>query len=132
MSLKKYLILMSFASIICWAIFVFVIFTINPQATNLIGFLLFYASLSLAVMGTSAILGFLIRFKVLKKELVFRQVTEAFRQSFLISLMIVASLMLLSQDLFTWVNLMFLIFGVFLLEYFWVSRDRAKIMKHRT
>ena len=131
MSLKKYLILMSLATLVCWGLFIFIIFTINPLETTLLGFVLFYFSLALSLAGTFSILGFLFRFKILKKDLVFRQVTEAFRQSFLMSLLLIIILILLSKNLFTWINLLILVVGLSLLEYFWVSRTKAKILKRK-
>ena len=79
MTRKTYLVLMTITSLICWVGFVFVFLTINPDITNWFGFLLFYLSLFLALIGTSAIVGFLIRFIWLKHELVFNSVKIAFR-----------------------------------------------------
>ena len=60
MTLSKYLSAMIAASLICWALWVYVIFTIDPSVTNWIGFLLFYVSIFLAMSGTFAIVGFFI------------------------------------------------------------------------
>lgn len=121
MTLRIYLAIMSLATIVCWTIFVFVMATINPEVTNWIGFFLFYLSLFLALVGSSAIIGFLVRFVGLKRELAFRSVTEAFRQSFLFALLIVGSLFLLSRDLLSWLNLAFLIIGLSVFEFFLIS-----------
>jgi hypothetical protein len=131
MTLKSYLILMIFATIICWSAFAFVVFTVNPEITNWIGFLLFYLSLFLSSVGTAAIIGFVIRFVVLKQELIFRSVTEAFRQSFLFSFLIAASLFLLSKDLFSWINLILLIISLTVLEFFMLGyRKPARSIKN--
>ncbi len=121
MTLRSYLIMMIAATSLCWAAFVFVIWTVNPFITNRLGFFLFYLSLFLALAGSAAIIGFLIRFIVLKRELAFRAVKIAFRQSFLFSFLIVATLFLLAKDLFSWLNLLFLIIGLSILEYFLIS-----------
>lgn len=112
---------MSIATMICWSAFAYVIFTVNPVITNWIGFTLFYTSLFLAIIGTAAILGFVIRFVAMKKEIAFRLVNEAFRQSFLFAILLIVSLILLSQELFTWLNLFFLIIGLSVLEFFMLS-----------
>jgi len=125
MSLKGYLINMIMATIVCWVAFLFIILSVNPFSTNWLGFLLFYISLFLSLVGTSAIIGFFIRFIALKKELAFRSVTEAFRQSFLFSFLIVASLFLLSKNLFSWFNLIFLVIGLSVLEFFLISYKRS-------
>jgi len=121
MTLRAYLIVMTFATLIAWGIFGFVLFNINPLITNWIGFSFFYVSLFLALLGSAALIGFLVRFVILKKELAFRLVAEAFRQSFLFSLFVVASLLLLSKDLFSWLNLLLLIISLSVLEYFLIS-----------
>lgn len=125
MTLKTYLIIMLLATAICWAAWAIVINSIDPETTNLVGLLLFYASLFLAIVGTSAILGFLVRFILLRQELVFRQVVRAFRQSFLFAAIIIASLVLQSIQLFTWYNALFLIIGLTVLEFFLISYKRV-------
>ncbi len=129
MTLKSYLLLMVFTTLICWGIFVGVIFNINPISTNWPGFALFYASLFLAVLGTSTIFGFLFRFSLLKQQLAFRAVGEAFRQSFLFAILILAALFLLSHHLFTWMNISFLIVGLALLELVLISYSRSRILR---
>lgn len=112
---------MAATSVVSWLGWIYVLATIDPTSTNWLGFLLFYLSLFLALTGTASIIGFLVRFIALKHELVFRQVKDAFRQSFLFSLLIVAALYLLSQHLFSWLNAAFLVIALTLLEYFLIS-----------
>ena len=121
MTLKQYLLTMTIVTIFCWLIWLFIVWTVNPEITNWIGFTLFYAALFLALAGTAAILGFAVRFVVLKEELIFRLVKEAFRQSFLFSLLAVISLMLLAHNLFSWLNMLLLVIGLSALEFFLLS-----------
>ncbi len=123
MTLRGYLTTMIITTLICWICWIFVIFIVNPEQTNWIGFLLFYLSLFLALIGTASILGFLIRFVVLKQELVFRLVKDAFRQSFLFAFLIIASLYLLAHNLFSWMNLFFLVIGLSVFEFFLLSYE---------
>ncbi len=112
---------MGAAALICWAAFGYILWTVNPEVTNTTGFLLFYLSLFLAASGSAAIIGFVIRFIGLKRELVFNSVKQAFRQSFLFAFLIVSALFLLSKDLFSWLNLLLLIAGLSVLEFFMIS-----------
>jgi len=121
MTLKKYLLTILLTTIICWSAFIFVLVSINPLITNGIGFLLFYLSLFFAILSTSAIIGFLLRFVALKQRLVFRLVTDAFRQSFFFSFLIIFSLFLSSKGLFTWLNVILLIFGLSIIEFLLIS-----------
>lgn len=120
---------MSFATAVCWGSFLFVTGTIDPQFTNWLGFSLFYFSLFLSILGTSAILGFIIRFVGLKHELAFRSVKAAFRQSFLFSFLIVSVLFLLSKNLLNWLNLILLIIALTILEFFMISYSQNNLRK---
>ncbi len=91
------------------------------------GFSLFYLSLFLSLVGTASIAGFIIRFIALKRELVFNSVKEAFRQSFLFAIFIVAILLLLSQNLFSWLNLILLVVGLSMLEFFLISYNKPRL-----
>ncbi len=125
MTLRSYLIIMLTTTLLCWAAFIFVLWNVNPEITNWLGFLLFYLSLFLAMVGTGALIGFVIRFVGLKHELAFRSVRDAFRQSFLFSFLIIAVLFLLSKNLFSWLNLFLLVVGLSVLEFFLISYRKA-------
>ncbi|MDO8668640.1 MAG: hypothetical protein Q7K35_06195 [bacterium] len=132
MPLRLYLLIMSVMTAFCWLVFGYIIWTINPQTTNSAGFWLFYLSLFLALSGTAAIAGFLIRFVFLRHELAVnkacltgRQVKIAFRQSFLFSGFIVACLFLLARELLSGLNLLILIVGLSTLEFFLLSYGRT-------
>lgn len=109
MTLKKYLMVTAIATAVCWTVFLFVSSVINPETTSLLGFTLFYLALFMAVSGTASLIGFLIRFVALRHELAFYAVKIAYRQSFMFALFIIITLILLSQGLFTWLNLLMLI-----------------------
>jgi hypothetical protein len=125
MTLRSYLIFMISITAVCWLVWLFVIFTVNPETASLFGFVLFYLSLFLALAGSAAIVGFVIRFIALKKALAFRLVRDAFRQSFLFAFLISASLFLLSKNLFNWLNLFFLVAGLSALEFFMISYKKS-------
>lgn len=126
MPLRLYLLVMSITTGFCWLVFGYVIWTINPELTNSAGFWLFYLSLFLALSGTAAIVGFLIRFVLLRHELISNTVKVAFRQSFLFSGFIIISLFLLARDLLTALNLLILIVGLSMLEFFLLSYGRTR------
>jgi hypothetical protein len=126
MTLKSYLITMSLITLFCWGIFIFIINLVNPETTNIIGFILFYLSLFLSLIGTSAIIGFFVRFVVLRRQLVFYAVKTAFRQSFLFSLFLVSLLFLFSYTLITWFNLILLLIIFTILEIIFSSFSNKK------
>ncbi len=129
MTLKKYLTFMVISTVICWSIFVYILFLVNPFQTNYIGFLLFYISLFFALSGTFTIFGFLIRFVGLKRELEFYSVKTAFRQSFLFSILLVIVLILKSKNLLSIQNLSLLVIVLSFTEYILLILTRMKIRK---
>jgi len=126
MTLKNYLFVMSVLTLACLGIFFFVSNTINPFSTNWLGHALFYFSLFLSLSGLATIIGFLIRFVALKKELAFNLVKVAFRQSFLFSLFFISALFLKANDLFNWLNLILLILIFSVLELFLISYKKSR------
>ena len=121
MTLRGYLFLMTVATLIAGAIFALTGSLVNPFTTNGIGFFLFYASLFLTVMGVAAIIGFIVRFGILKKHLADRAVTISFRQAFLVASLINIALILAAHKLFSWFNILLLIIAFSTLEFFLIS-----------
>ncbi|MFA6146261.1 MAG: hypothetical protein WC697_02985 [Patescibacteria group bacterium] len=123
MTLKKYLNLMTILTIICWLAWVVVIIFINPRGMGLIGFILFYFSLFLAILGAASLLGFIIRTRLNLKP-IFVQVELAFRQGIWLGLVIVSMLILKGLDLLRWWNFLFLVLFFVVLEFFFLSSQR--------
>jgi hypothetical protein len=125
MTLKKYLIVMAVATALSWLLFLFVTAMINPETTNWLGFALFYLTIFVSLSGTAALLGFVVRFNLMRKELAFQSVRIAFRQSFFFALFIVLLLLMMSQNLFSWLNLLLLLFIFAILELFMINYHRS-------
>lgn len=115
MNLKQFLTIMIAGALICWAMFVLVIFNIDP-ANGAVALVLFYSSLLLSLIGTLAILGSVIRIFLFKKEIIFREVKNSFRQSLLLSFLLIASLVLQSKRLLAWWNVILLVIALASLE----------------
>lgn len=126
MDLKKFLLSMSFASLLCWFGFLTVILSISPNEIGALTFLLFYLILALAVIGTLTILGFLIRKLFSKNELAFEHVIISFRQAIWLSLILIISLYLQSQQLLAWWNAILLILGLGLIEFFYLGYNEQR------
>ena len=125
MSLRLYLLTMSVMTAFCWLVFGYIVWTVDPEATNGAGWFLFYSSLFLALSGSAGLAGFVVRFVFLRHELAANKVKIAFRQSFLFSGFIVISLWLLARGLLTILNLFMLIIGLSVLEFFLLSYGRG-------
>ena len=126
MDLKKFLLSMSFATLLCWFGFLTVIISISPNEIGPLTFLLFYLILALAVIGTLTIIGFLIRKLFNKNELAFEHVIVSFRQAIWLSLILIISLYLQSKQLLAWWNAILLILGLGLIEFFYLGHNDQK------
>ncbi len=126
MSLKKYLIIMTSATLVSWIAWLFVFFFINPDEAGFVGFALFYISLFFALVGTFSLFGFFIRVWFTKEEVIFRHLGVATRQSFFFSILMVSALMLQGADLLTWWSVPLLVIFLTLLEFFFITRRQPR------
>jgi len=126
MTLKKYLNLMAILAGICWLIFVASIFLMDPENVGFLGFLLFYYSLFLALLGSFSIIGFIIRIRFIKGP-VFQQVSISFRQSFWLSLIIVFLLVIKGLGLLHWWNFVIFVLILFGTEVLIILNRKRKI-----
>lgn len=122
MSLRFYLLGLMFSTLFCWICFILVLFYIDPEQTNLVGFLAFYLSLFFALTGIFSLIGFYLRVWLSKNEIIFRHISPAFRQGFFLSLILVVSLILQSFRILTWWDGILLVGSVVLLEFYFMSR----------
>ncbi len=118
---------MILATATCWFSLWVVVFFVDPTITNWFGFVIFYLSLFLSLVGTLSLLGFIIRFLFNKNEFAFRQVITAFRQSILFALLICGALYLQSYRLMSWWNLLILIVLLTVVEFIFIARDNRAI-----
>lgn len=98
-----------------------VLFFINPKTTSSLGFALFYASSFFAIMGTLAILSYLVRLIFIRKDSKIEKVQISFRQAIFFAIVIVGSLFLQANKLMTWLNTLLLVALVTLVEFLILS-----------
>ena len=123
MTLSRYLLIMTAATLICWAIWFLLVLNINPFEASVLSFFFFYISFFLALVGSFAIVGFVSRVHLLKQdEPYFRQVAKSFRHGLLISSLLVIALLLQSQQILNWWNILLLILAFSFLELFLISK----------
>lgn len=125
MTLRHYLSTLAVATVIAWLAAGVIIGLTDPTVAPAVVIVAFFACLWLALAGTFAVLGFLLRFWILGKEfLLTRQVTVSFRQGLMLSSLIVIGLILLSRNLMSlWVAIL-LVLVMTLLESFFVAAKR--------
>lgn len=103
MTLRQYLFLMSFATLLCAVSWFFVLNAFDPEKAGLMGFIFFYVSLFFTLVGAVSVFGFLLRRAVQRdEEVIFRHVKRTFRQGILISGFIIVVLIFLQFSLLSW------------------------------
>lgn len=122
MSLKQYLFLLLIGAITSWSAFILVLFFINPETTSAWGFAFFYSSLFFALTISFALAGYLIRSLFKKVDSVSWKVNIAFRQGIFFAIVVCGSLLMLANKLFSWLNLLFLVLIMTMLEFFLINK----------
>jgi len=118
MSLKTYLIFIIFSLLLSWGAWFLVVFNINPESATFFVFVLFYLSLFFALVGTFSLFGFLMRYFFHHSVFPADQMIASGRQSIWFALIIVGTLLLQSQRLVTWWNLLLLVILFSLVEFY--------------
>jgi hypothetical protein len=115
-NLLQYSLLLLAGTAIAWASFFFVLFGIDPLSLGIIGVVLFYVTGFASLAGTFTSFATLLRAKHTPHRPIEHLVSTSFRQAFLFSSLILLSLLLLSQESFTMINMILLIIGLGTIE----------------
>lgn len=125
MNIKQLLAIILIATIICWGIWIMALNRIDPFNAGAVDFIIFYASLFFAFLGTFFMASFGFRKVFSKLSLEYKIVGTSFRQSIFFAFLIVGMLFLQSQNFLTWWNVILLVLGVSILEFLFLSVRRA-------
>lgn len=112
---------MGAATVLCWSAVLAVLYAVDPSTSGVLGILLFYGSLLLALVGTLALFGIIVRKLLFREEPHFVHVAIAFRQSILFALLIVALLLFAHAQLLRWWLILVLITFFTVIEYLLLS-----------
>ena len=124
MSLRAYLAVMGFGTILAGATFFLILFRVDPATAGTLGFALFYGSLFLALSGAVSIVGFLVRVLSHREEILSKLVGLSFRQAVLLSAMAIGALALHARDLLSWWNSILLVAAVTVVEFIFISLEK--------
>ncbi len=134
MQLKTYNLSMLGATLLAWFAFILVINSFDPQQANAVVFIFVYLSLFLSILGTLALLGFLLRKlwpmslfgRERKKEPSSKLALKSFRQALIFSVVIILALILQAAELLNWWNILLLIIFATLVEFIILSFSKAE------
>jgi hypothetical protein len=116
MTFKQFLILLMAATALLWAGWVWTLFSVDPLATNWLGFLLFYLTLFLAATGTLCLAAVAVRKWRQPNLMLYHVVARSFRQAVALSFFSLALLMLQGTRALRWWNALALLLFVAGLE----------------
>lgn len=123
MTLRTYLTLNILSTIICFIAWALIVMNTDPYSTNVVSFVIFYLSLFFALSGLFSFVGFWTRRKLASDKAEFSQVGISFREGILLSFMFVGMLFLQSIGLLNVYNAALFIFGISLMEFYFMSRN---------
>ncbi len=109
MTVRQFLTIISLGTLFCFIAWVFVLFNVDPTVDTAIGFVFFYMSLLLFLVGMGSLLIFFIQSKMHPKDPVFRIVQRSVALSTVISILIVVLMLLFARGILNIWN-----FGMFL------------------
>ena len=115
------------ATMLAWGSWLATVFSMDPTIANTVGFFVFYVTLGCAVAGSAVLLGVVVRRRAVPWE---RELPIAIRQGVLVGVGVVIAVILQSRALLSWINLVFLVIALTLLELFWISLRRGGSENH--
>lgn len=124
MNFKQFIQLTIISTAIAWAIWVFLISSVDPVYATLFEFSMFYLSLLVAITGTVSGVAVVMRVKFKPETILFRHVVTSFRQALLIGVLVITSLIFLSNGLLTIWSSVILILILSLIEWYIQSINR--------
>jgi hypothetical protein len=121
MTLRHYLFLIGLSTALCLLGFAAVVLTVDPAGVGAFGYVLFYATLGLSLVGLFSVIGLVGRALMRRDTPAARHVSTSFRQALLLCLLTLGSLLLQSRSLLTWWNLLLFLATLVILEFFLTS-----------
>ena len=115
---------MGATTLLSWAVWLLILFTIDPFVAGLIGQSAFFVTLLFALAGTFSLAGLGIRRKFARAGLLFRQIGTSFRQGLLFGTFFVGSLLLETAGFLKWWNLIAYLLLLTCIEFFFLAREQ--------
>ncbi|MFA6974138.1 MAG: hypothetical protein WC238_05385 [Parcubacteria group bacterium] len=123
MTLKSYIWGMRLVTLFSILAFAAVIKYVDPEATGVVGKILFYLVLFFALSGLLNLVLLWLRRKITNSENAFANVGLSFRQSALLAILAEGLLVMQSLRVLIWWDGLLLLAGIFLIELYFLSKD---------
>ena len=127
MTFRMYLVLMTIATVLLWGAWVLVLNTTNPTEAGMGGFVMFYVTLLLSLVGTLTLFGTAYRVLFLRRSGVMaREVRVAFRHAVFLSVTAIVALGLSAKGWLTWWMLIILFAVMSAIEYLFLLNEESR------
>lgn len=118
---------MAAATLLSWVAWGVLVVNTNPLETSIGGFIMFYVTLCMGLIGSLTILGLSYRVLVLKRhDVVSREVRVSFRHAVLLSAICVGLLALSAAGWLRWWAFLVLVIAVIGIEYIFLISDESR------
>lgn len=127
MTFRMYIFFMSLATLLSWVAWAIIVWNTNPLETGIGGFVIFYVTLLMGLVGMITLMGLSYRVIVLKRSSVIsREVRISFRHGVALAAMAVIALALSAKDLLNWWIMLILVAAVSVLEYIFLIKEESR------
>lgn len=123
MTLKSYIWGMRFLVLLFSGILGAVVFFIDPESSGFLGMFLFYSTIFFVFSGILNLFLLFLRRKFLDEKTVANSVGLNFRQGILLAILFLGILIFQGLRILVWWDILFLVAIVFLVEFFFLSRE---------
>lgn len=123
MGRSPYLLGIVIATVLAWISWVLVLSKLSPFKEGMMALGFFYSSLTVALAGTFALLLYFFRAWRTTEPIGYSELSTALRQGVLLGLMISIALIFQRLRVLTWWDALLLLVIVFLIEFYFLSRD---------
>lgn len=127
MTFKQFIALIFIATASLWLGWWWTVISIDPYATNILGFLLFYLTLFLSLVGSFTLLGVYVRKMRMPDALLFHLVKLSSRQGILLAVFLLVLLLLQSQRWLQIWNVLLVLAIAFIVEFTLVYRGHRRL-----
>ena len=127
MNLRQYLIVMSLGTAVALSAWCVVVIAINPLTSGALALVAFYATLFLGLVGLFTILGTTVRASRSTADDVSPIVTRSLRQALFLTVLVIGSLYLMTQGLFSTLTLFIAVAALGFLEFFFLVSQREEV-----
>lgn len=129
MNLRQYILILALGTAVALGAWAIVLMAIDPATAGGLSLVVFYVTLGSGLVGLFTIIGTVLRARKFKDSGIGIAVTRSLRQGTLLSILLIASLVLLSIGRFSTPLLFLMIGGAALIEFFFLFFQERHIIQ---